>query len=141
MNLKREGIIFCFRKDIEKVIDDSKKEKLINKVLDITKIRKIKYMDTVITNKKEYSYKEAKKEFNKLVKEFASSKLVVTDRLHGMVIAYITGTPCIAINNLSGKVKGVYETIEENNNIIFIDNIEDLEKEEKWKRLKDLLNV
>lgn len=142
LNLKRNGIIFCFRKDIEKVIDDEMKEMLINKIIDTTNINKIRYTDTVIKKRKEYSYKSAKKEFNKLVREFASSKLVVTDRLHGMIIAHITGTPCVAINNLSKKVKGVYDTIEDKENIIFIDDIKKIEKEEeKWKKLKDLLNA
>ena len=36
---------------------------------------------------------------------------MVTDTLHCMVSAAITGTPCIAFDNLSGKVQGVYQWI------------------------------
>ena len=36
-------------------------------------------------------------------------------RLHGMIMSVITDTPCIAMNNTSGKVKGVYDTIKNDN--------------------------
>ncbi|MGG7602772.1 polysaccharide pyruvyl transferase family protein [Weissella cibaria] len=39
---------------------------------------------------------------------FRKSKLVVTDRLHGMIFSVITGTPCLVINNANGKVKFSY---------------------------------
>ena len=44
---------------------------------------------------------------------FASSELVVTDRLHGMVFCAITGTPCIVLDSRSPKVRGCYEWIRE----------------------------
>lgn len=43
--------------------------------------------------------------------EFRSARIVVTDRLHGMIFSAITGTPCIALDNSSKKVSGVYEWI------------------------------
>jgi pyruvyl transferase EpsI len=42
------------------------------------------------------------------LQEFASGRLVITDRLHGMLFAVITSTPCIAIDNCSHKVSGTY---------------------------------
>ncbi len=50
----------------------------------------------------------AKKCFKKW-NEFSSVQLVVTDRLHGMVFSAITGTPCIALDNISHKVYGAYQ--------------------------------
>lgn len=140
LNCERTGILFCFRKDLEKNISDKDKQDLIDTVKRILNKEKYEFIDTVLTEKTEYEYKSAKKEFDKIIKKFASSKLVVTDRLHGMIIAHITGTPCIALNNLSGKVKGVYDTIKDDeNNIIFIENHEI--GEEVWIKLKSLLNV
>ena len=43
--------------------------------------------------------------------EFASARLVITDRLHGMVFCAITGTPCVVLNSKSHKVQGCYEWI------------------------------
>ena len=49
--------------------------------------------------------------YNKLA-QIQDSGLVVTDTLHCMISAALTGTPCIAFNNLSGKVENVYKWIE-----------------------------
>lgn len=46
-------------------------------------------------------------EIGELAKRFAEASLVVTNRLHGMVLAMIMGTPCVALDNVSGKVSGV----------------------------------
>jgi pyruvyl transferase EpsI len=43
--------------------------------------------------------------------EFATCRLIITDRLHGMIFSAITSTPCIALDNLSNKVSGGYEWI------------------------------
>lgn len=44
---------------------------------------------------------------NELARTFASAGIVVTNRLHGMILAMIAGTPCVALDNISGKVFGV----------------------------------
>ncbi|MBS6717470.1 MAG: polysaccharide pyruvyl transferase family protein [Bifidobacterium longum] len=44
------------------------------------------------------------------LEEFSRARIVVTDRLHGMVMSAITGTPCVAFNNSNGKVRALYET-------------------------------
>ena len=41
---------------------------------------------------------------------FASYDFVITDRLHGMIFSYICGTPCIAFDNKTHKVSGVYNS-------------------------------
>jgi pyruvyl transferase EpsI len=40
---------------------------------------------------------------------YRSAELVVTDRLHGMIFAVITGTPCIAIDSSNFKVGNFYD--------------------------------
>ena len=47
----------------------------------------------------------------KKFKEFSGYKMVVTDRLHGMIFATVTNTPCIAFDNVSKKVSGVHAWI------------------------------
>ena len=47
----------------------------------------------------------------KKLQEFADAEFVITDRLHGMVFAAITETPCIVFSNYNQKVKGTYEWI------------------------------
>jgi pyruvyl transferase EpsI len=41
--------------------------------------------------------------------DFSKYSFLVTDRLHGMIFAYVTHTPCIILDNKTGKVFGVYE--------------------------------
>lgn len=53
--------------------------------------------------------------------EFGSARLVITDRLHGMIFCAITGTPCIVLDSKSPKVRGCYEWIRDLENIRFVD--------------------
>lgn len=102
----KQDVLFCIRNDREKVnydlsIIESKIEKQYN----------IDYTDTVIP-KKIFPYNRRKILDNKL-EQFTKYKLIVTDRLHGMVFALLAQTPCIVLENKSYKVKGVYEWIKE----------------------------
>lgn len=45
---------------------------------------------------------------NSKLEEFGKAEVVITDRLHGMIFAYLTNTPCIAIDNITKKSSGVY---------------------------------
>lgn len=54
---------------------------------------------------------ESNREFllNKKFNEFRGAKLIITDRLHGMIFAYVTKTPAVVFDNSYGKVKYSYE--------------------------------
>ena len=43
-------------------------------------------------------------------KTFGKMRLVVTDRLHGMIFSIITKTPCIVLGNNHHKVEETYKT-------------------------------
>jgi pyruvyl transferase EpsI len=60
--------------------------------------------------------------------QFRSAKIVITDRLHGMVLAAITGTPCIVFSNYNQKVLGTYDWIKDLNYIRFVRDIEEAQK-------------
>lgn len=129
-NGKRQNILICLRNDKEKVSSNFD----IQKIIQYSRINfpneKIYYIDTVFKGR--FSLKKGKRYLNKFLKRVKSSKLFITDRLHGMIFAVITGTPCIAMNNSSGKVKGVYKWISEHNNFVrFIENYNDFENQIK----------
>lgn len=63
-------------------------------------------------------------EIGKKLKLVKSSRLVITDRLHGMIFAAITGTPCLVFPNFNFKVKGTYDWIKYLPYIRFCDNQE-----------------
>ena len=124
---ERKGILLCLRHDVEGVLSEENKKYVENilKKYDTN----INYTDTVI-NKNITALKRSKFIRNKL-REFAKAKIVITDRLHGMIFAAITGTPCIALSNYNQKVKGVYEWIKNLDYIVYEENIKDIEKDVK----------
>ena len=100
----REGITLCLRSDGEKRIDKSQEDLLIE---NLKRKYDIKYYDTHI-NRGNLSIEERELELNKIWTAFKKSKVVVTDRLHGMIFCAITKTPCVAIDNSNHKISGVY---------------------------------
>lgn len=72
----------------------------------------------------------------KKMQQFASAKFVITDRLHCMIFCTLVGTPCIAMDNSSKKIKGVYEKWLKNlDYIVFCENENDaLSKVDEWIR-------
>lgn len=76
-------------------------------------------------------------EFEKKLDDLKSAELVVTDRLHGMIFAAITSTPCIVLPNYNHKIKYQYEWIKHLNYIVFLDDLNNLENEIiKFKKLE-----
>lgn len=129
---ERNGVLLCLRKDVEGIFLQEDKEKLYKKLEQYNK--KIIKTDTVV----DYSISPQKrnKEIEKKLKEFASSELVITDRLHGMIFATITNTPCIVFSNYNYKVEGVYQWIKNvDKNIIFEKDLNNIQND-----IKQLLN-
>ena len=106
LNSVRNDILFCLRKDKEKI--NYHLDETIN---ELKKDYSIFITDTVI-NKSIYSFNRNKILLKKL-QEFSQYKLVVTDRLHGMIFAYLTKTPCLVLENKSYKIRGVYEWLKD----------------------------
>lgn len=107
-NLEREGCLFCLRTDHEKIISDESFGE-VQKELDRLNLSYdfISNLNHVETTPKNRDY-----ELDKHWRKIAGTRLLITDRLHGMIFAAITGTPCLALDNLSKKVSGVYHWIE-----------------------------
>lgn len=59
--------------------------------------------------------------------EISNYKFMITDALHCMISCAIVGTPCVAFDNISGKVRGVYEWIRHLPYIQFVDGCEELQ--------------
>ena len=118
--LYREGVLLCFRQDTEKVCSDD----TINKIKKILVQNEILFFETDTHLYRIVKRKDGESEVQKKLAEFKQAKLVITDRLHGMIFAAITGTPCIAFDNVTGKVAGVYSWIQELPYIRFVSESE-----------------
>ena len=114
--LRRNNILICLRNDKEKQIDDNDENKLTRTLYN--KYNNIVLQDTHIGNKK-ITYDKREKVLRKIWNNFSSSRVVVTDRLHGLIFSIITETPCIAIDNSNHKIKETYNTwLKENQNVL-----------------------
>lgn len=120
---KKNIVTVCFRDDTEKTIPDTLKMEIIN----ATKKYKIRESDTVID--KIIFYHNRNKNVKSLMRKIGESKLLITDRLHGMIFAYLTLTPCLVFNSKSPKVKGVYKWLSKADYITFHDNTKKVEQE------------
>ena len=119
---RKNQIVLCLRGDVEKVLNKGDEEKIVTEVKKLTE--NVIYTDT------QKSYNISTSERNQYVEEFigliSTSRLLITDRMHGMIFAAITGTPCLVFDNYNSKIKGTYEWIKELPYIIFLDNTEQL---------------
>lgn len=121
----RNGILFCMRRDVEKNISQDELNMLIGTVKRHYLDEKIDFTDTVV----DYMIqpKDREREVLSKLEQFSKAKLVITDRLHGMIFAALTNTPCIALSNSNGKVGAVYKWIKCNEYIIYLDTIDAVE--------------
>lgn len=117
------NILICIRNDKEskKIYDKErikdivkKQGKMINEISTVVE-------DNVMINERE-------KRLKNLFETFEKSDLLITDRLHGMIIAAIVGTPCIVLPTFNHKVIESYKWIEELDYIQIINNFEEIEQ-------------
>jgi len=101
----REGVILCLRDDKEKKISNDDKEQLLDLIKE--KYKDIKYYDTHIGDEN-FEKESADVELDKIWNSFKKAKIVITDRLHGMIFCAITKTPCVVLPNSNHKIAGTY---------------------------------
>lgn len=106
---KNTDVTFCFRTDREAVLASNVKGKVVEAVnrLNLTSV----ITDTVLENNILYA-EDRMAEVMKMAHTIGKSKLLITDRLHAMVFAILTNTNCIAFDNSTKKVSGVYEILQ-----------------------------
>ena len=146
-------VMICLRDDKEKGKEIVAKDKIIS-ILE-------KKNKTFISQDTEIDFnlknlKEREKKLFEIWEKFSNSKLVITDRLHGMIFSTITETPCIVFDNIDGKVGHQYEWIKGLKYIFFVGNEQDfvqaLEKafalptmkfpvDDMWIQYKDLFEL
>lgn len=128
---KREKIVWlCFRNDCEKQFDNLIIEELKKQLC--TQGYQVLTTDTIYGEAVEVQ-KRVQVVHGK-IKQFARGRLVITDRLHGMILSALSETPCIALDNKSKKVSGGYEWLK---HLDYIKCIKD--DELTWKLVLEML--
>lgn len=118
---KRDKVLLCFRNDVESILDGNIKSEIISR---LSPMHKVMITDTVVDHS--INKKDREKELEYIWSSFRKSKLVITDRLHGMVFAAITSTPCIVFSNYNHKVKYTYNWIKHLPYVKFVEKKEDV---------------
>ncbi len=129
---ERNGAVLAMRRDIEKILTEEQFEK-INEAVSKCYEDKI-ITDTHLGDIQIYCDIREKTVEDKL-NEFRHAKLVVTDRLHGMIFAAITSTPCIVLGNYNHKIESSYDWLKGQGYIKFVKNVDEIE--EKIKAIKN----
>lgn len=115
--LKTIDVLMLMRDAGEKVLDFDTQSKMIDAL-------KAKHKVTVHENDNSYDVTpdHRLKELNIKWDEIKQSKVVITDRLHGMIFSQIAGIPCIVFDNYNNKIKMTCEDwLYDVDNIVFVD--------------------
>ena len=118
-NEKRESLLCIFRKDVEAKITEEEKS-LIHKY-GKKFFNKIEYDDTACGDP--IPAEKRLEKLENMFEKYRKAKLVITDRLHGMIFAAITSTPCIALSNYNHKVKYTAKYLADLGYIKYIDDL------------------
>ncbi|MGN0976193.1 MAG: polysaccharide pyruvyl transferase family protein, partial [Gemmiger sp.] len=103
----RDGVLLCMRGDAERSMTDRNR----NAVESLLHSHGLRWRITDMYCEAEVTKEARSDRVREKMEEFTRAALVITDRLHGMVFAAITGTPCIVFSNYNHKVRGTYAWI------------------------------
>lgn len=107
---RSKDIMLVFRNDKEKVLDNG----MIDDIKAYCNNSNFAYdeIDTCIENN---NITQHTRHFvvQQMLNNFASCRLCITDRFHGMLFSYITKTPCIVFPSLDHKISYGYEWLQE----------------------------
>ena len=112
----RGGIMTCLRTDKEDVLGDTR--------YDLIRALAEKHRDLIISDTcvpRNIPEEIRRNEVASLINQFRRFSLVITDRLHGMVLAALTDTPCLVMPSMDQKIIGTYEWIQDIDFIKFVD--------------------
>lgn len=129
---ERESALLCLKTDKESILTDRDWERLKEIAAEACGTASVcsTNLDEMISEKRRDVFLRMK------LDEFSRARLVITDRLHGLLFSVITGTPCVAMNNCNHKLRATFEWVKHIPNLRFADSID------KVKHLaKEVLSV
>lgn len=99
----RSGVLLVLRSDKERRLD-AVQRRAIESALDGKTLDRF---DTKI----DYPVRRGRRDavIEEVLDRFASHELIVTDRFHGMVFAYVTDTPCVVLESIDHKIRSGHE--------------------------------
>lgn len=102
---QREGVLLCLRDDQETILTDGQRQQI---KAYLTRLNlSIDYSNNIAAQ--DVTREDRTRVVNTELRRFAHKRLVITDRLHGMIFAAITGTPVIGLKSAGSKIEEFYE--------------------------------
>ena len=129
-DVAREGVLFVLRGDKEKVRDEGKIQVLQNSFADAG--IPFEVVDTVIADKVTADTRDEK--IRAALMKIRKSKLVVTDRFHGVVFAFVTRTPVLAFKSLDTKISSGVKWFENFPSVFYAEDTD-------WNAVETFINL
>jgi len=124
----RKGVLLCLRRDNESIINQNMKDKIVQQIGDTGEF--FNEYDTTLDRL--IPRRNREKELKNTLSIFRRHKLVITDRLHGVIFSVITKTPCIVLKTIDHKLPESVGWFSELN-YVFLEN--------DINRLSDTINL
>lgn len=118
--ITRHGAIVCLRDDKEKKLSIEQEENL--KALLKNEFNHLIIRDTHVGGQG-LPLKDRVTKLKSIWEDFKTVELVITDRLHGMIFCYITGTPALVFLNNNHKIKSSYAWIKQAKHIKLVEDL------------------
>ncbi len=120
---QRDGVILCMRGDLEQSMTQEERAK----IEEMLQRRTLPFRRADMYCVQMASPENREQVVREKLEELSSAKLVITDRLHGMIFCALTGTPCIVFSNSNHKIKGTYEWLRHLPYIQFVQSVREAE--------------
>ena len=120
---RREGSILCLRSDKEAALTAEQKRTL--KEMCVRNTGNVLITDTVTLTG--ISGQDREQVLRKKWETFGKRRIVVTDRLHGMIFSLITATPCVVLGNNHFKVRETYRTLSACSYLRYVETVEEVQ--------------
>lgn len=117
-----DGALLCLRRDMEARLTEEMRQHIYS--IAVKSLGKADWFDTYLNHNISKADREAV--LSEIFAVFRRHKLVITDRFHGVAFAYLTNTPCIALDNTYAKVKNGCQWFIHTNYIFFIPTVDAL---------------
>lgn len=118
-SLKPKGILTCLRNDKECALK-AKHYAILDSAIGDTGLTLTK-TDTHAGGSG-LSKAECDKLLSNKIQQFAEAQLVITDRLHGMILCILSGTPCLVLPNSNHKIRQTYlNWLKDHPRVIFVE--------------------
>ena len=102
----RQGVLLCMRDDQERAVSDTQRHEIDASLARLG--MPIEVTDTHAGGAR-LSADRCRTLLRDKVEQFAAARLAVTDRLHGMILSLVAGTPCLVLPNSNHKIHQTHQ--------------------------------